>query len=96
MGRRIYRHRYRRRAGSPEFFSVLAALVVLSLTGANATVGDYSFTLRVTDASNASATASFTLHVNPRTVVNTDLVILDDLLNTHAGAVIRSAIRQAG
>ena len=38
MGRRIYRHRYRRRAGSPEFFSVLAALVVLSLTGAGAVV----------------------------------------------------------
>lgn len=38
MGRRIYRHRYRRRAGSPEFFSVLAALIVLSLTGAGAVV----------------------------------------------------------
>lgn len=38
MGRRLYHHRYRRRAGSPEFFSVLAALVVLSLTGAGAVV----------------------------------------------------------
>lgn len=38
MGRRMYHHRYRRRAGSPEFFSVLAALVVLSLTGAGAVV----------------------------------------------------------
>jgi len=42
---------------------------------ANATVGDYSFTLRVTDAGNASATASFTLHVNPRTVTVTDKTV---------------------
>lgn len=38
MGRRMYHHRYRRRAGSPEFLSVLVALVVLSLTGAGAVV----------------------------------------------------------
>lgn len=38
MGRRIYYRGYRRRAGSLEFFSVLAALVVLSLTGAGALV----------------------------------------------------------
>lgn len=38
MGRRIYYRSYRRRAGSPEFFSVLVALIVLSLTGAGAVV----------------------------------------------------------
>lgn len=38
MGRRIYYRSYRRRAWGQEFFSVLAALVVLSLTGAGALV----------------------------------------------------------
>lgn len=38
MGRRIYYRGYRRRGGSQDFFSVLAALVVLSLTGAGAVV----------------------------------------------------------
>lgn len=38
MGRRIYYRGYRRRGGSQDFFSVLAALVVLSLTGAGALV----------------------------------------------------------
>ena len=42
---------------------------------ANATVGDYSFTLRVTDGGSASATASFTIHVNPRTVTVTDKTV---------------------
>jgi hypothetical protein len=38
MGRRIYFRSYRRRGWGQEFFSVLAALVVLSLTGAGAVV----------------------------------------------------------
>lgn len=38
MGRRIYYRSYRRRGWGQEFFSVLAALVVLSLTGAGALV----------------------------------------------------------
>jgi len=38
MGRRIYHRGYRRRGGSQGFFSVLAALIVLSLTGAGAVV----------------------------------------------------------
>ncbi|MGH7019648.1 MAG: hypothetical protein ACREEY_07215 [Brevundimonas sp.] len=38
MGRRIYNRGYRRRGGSQGFFSVLAALIVLSLTGAGAVV----------------------------------------------------------
>lgn len=38
MGRRIYYRSYRRRGWGQEFFSVLAALVVLSLTGAGAVV----------------------------------------------------------
>lgn len=38
MGRRIYYRGYRRRGGRQDFFSVLAALVVLSLTGAGAIV----------------------------------------------------------
>jgi len=38
VGRRIYNRGYRRRGGSQGFFSVLAALIVLSLTGAGAVV----------------------------------------------------------
>ena len=38
MGLRIYNRGYRRRGGSQGFFSVLAALIVLSLTGAGAVV----------------------------------------------------------
>lgn len=38
MGRRIYYRSYRRRGWGQEFFSVLAALAVLSLTGAGAVV----------------------------------------------------------
>ena len=38
MGRRSYYRSYRRRGWGQEFFSVLAALVVLSLTGAGAVV----------------------------------------------------------
>ena len=38
MGRRVYYRSYRRRGWGQEFFSVLAALVVLSLTGAGALV----------------------------------------------------------
>lgn len=38
MGRRVYYRSYRRRGWGQEFFSVLAALVVLSLTGAGAVV----------------------------------------------------------
>ncbi|MNR94499.1 hypothetical protein D3C72_255840 [compost metagenome] len=38
MGRRIYYRSYRRRGWGQEFCSVLAALVVLSLTGAGAVV----------------------------------------------------------
>lgn len=45
MGRRIYYRGYRRRGGSQDFFAVLAALVVLSLTGAGAIVWPLFLTL---------------------------------------------------
>ncbi|WP_370677708.1 Calx-beta domain-containing protein [Pleomorphomonas sp. PLEO] len=49
-----------------------------ALTGplaASATVGDYSFTLQVTDGNSATATASFTLKVKARAVAVTDKVV---------------------